>query len=129
MKLREGMMGQPKIGHSVVVGSIFLLTLGVLIITAITESLADTEATLEFPPPATVEETLSPMDMSFLERKKPPPITDWLKQKLKDTPPFIRDTDLNLQLRTFYFFQEDLDRSHKEAWAIGGWLEYTSGWL
>src|SRR5690606_5796346 len=65
MKGREGMMGQPKIGHSVVVGSIFLLALSVLILTAITESRADTEATLEFPPPATVEETLSPMDMSF----------------------------------------------------------------
>lgn len=129
MKGREGMMGQTKIGHSVVVGSIFLLAFGVLILTAITESRADTEATLEFPPPATVEETLSPMDMSFLDRIKRPPITDWLKQKLKDTPPFIRDTDLNLQLRTFYFFQEDLDRSYKEAWAIGGWLEYTSGWL
>ena len=34
MKGREGMMGQPKIGHSVVVASIFPLALGVLILTA-----------------------------------------------------------------------------------------------
>ena len=67
--------------------------------------------------------------MSFYERVKPPPITDWLKEKLKDMPPFIRDTDLNLQLRTYYFFDEGLDRTYKEAWAAGGWLEYQSGWL
>ena len=109
--------------------SIILLALSFMIAACLSESRADTEATLELPPPATVEETVSPMEMSFLERLKPPPITDWLKQKLKDMPPFIRDTDLNVQLRTFYFFQEDLDRSYKEAWAAGGWLEYSSGWL
>lgn len=93
------------------------------------ESRAEDEATLELPPPATVEETVGPMDMTFYQWAKRRPITNWLKDKLKDMPPFIRDTDLNLQLRTYYFFQEDLDRSYKEAWAAGGWLDYQSGWL
>jgi hypothetical protein len=116
-------------GRRVVMGSTILLALIFIIAWVYTESRADTEATLELPPPATVEDTISPMEMSFYERVKPPRVTDWLKQKLKDMPPFIRDTDLNLQLRTYYFFQEDLDRSYKEAWAAGGWLEYQSGWL
>ena len=117
------------IGHSIVVESIILLALSFMLLVLFTESRAEDEASLELPPPATVEETISPMEMSFFELIKPPPVTDWLKQKLKDMPPFIRDTKLSLQLRTFYFFQEDLDRSYKEAWAAGGWLEYQSGWL
>jgi hypothetical protein len=100
------------------------MTLGVF-----TEIRAEDEASLELPPPATVEEIVSPLDMTFYQWVKRRPITTWLKEKLKDLPPFIRDTDLNLQLRTYYFFQQDLDRSYKEAWAGGGWLEYKSGWF
>ena len=75
------------------------------------------------------DEAISSLDMSFYEWAERRPITNWAKDKLKDMPPFIRDTKLTLQLRTYYFFQEDLDRSYKEAWAAGGWLEYQSGCL
>ena len=113
----------------VLVESIIIIA-GILMVLAVfTESRAEDEASLELPPPATVEETVSPMEMSFYERLRPPPVTDWLKEKLKDMPPFIRDTHLNLQLRTYYFFDEGLDGTYKEAWAGGGWLEYQSGWL
>ena len=44
-------------------------------------------------------------------------------------PPFFRDTDLNFRLRTFYFNQQNDDGTAKEALAIGGWLQYVSGWL
>ena len=43
--------------------------------------------------------------------------------------PFFRDTDVRLHLRTFYFDRHNVDESINEAWAIGGWLQYTSGWL
>ena len=116
-------------GRVVLVESIIILA-GILMVLAVfTESRAEDEATLELPPPATVEETVSPMDMSFYELVRRRPITNWLKDKLKDMPPFIRDTKLNLQLRTYYFFDEGLGRTYKEAWAGGGWLEYQSGWL
>jgi hypothetical protein len=118
-----------KIGRSLGVGGTIFLVLSLMILAVFTESRAEDEANLELPPPATVEETVSPLDMTFYQFAKRRPITNWLKDKLKDMPPFIRDTDLNLQLRTYYFLDEGLDRTYKEAWAGGGWLEYKSGWL
>jgi hypothetical protein len=44
-------------------------------------------------------------------------------------PAFFRDTDLRLHLRTFYFDRHNPDLTQNQAWAIGGWLQYTSGWL
>jgi hypothetical protein len=52
-----------------------------------------------------------------------------LQKGMERLPAFIRDTDLNLHLRTFYFDRINPDDSVNEAWAIGGWLEYRSGWL
>ncbi len=118
-----------KIGRSTGFWTIIILALSFMIVAVFTEIRAEDEATLEMPPPATVEETIGPMDMTFYEWAKRRPITNWFKDKLKDMAPFIRDTDLNVQLRTYYFFDEGLDRSYKEAWAGGGWLEYKSGWL
>ena len=47
----------------------------------------------------------------------------------RDLTPFLRDTDLKLHLRSFYFNREKSDGSYSEAWALGGWLQYQSGWL
>ena len=52
-----------------------------------------------------------------------------LEAGLRELPPFIRDTDFNLHFRTFYFGRKNTDDTENEAWAIGGWLEYRSGWL
>ena len=49
---------------------------------------------------------------------------------MKDLPPFLRDTDLKLHWRSYYFNRENPeDGSENEAWAFGGWLSYKSGWL
>ncbi len=73
-----------------------------------------------------------------LEVVKPPerpkdPLLDRLIPGLpefrRDLPPFLRDTDLKLHLRSFYFNREKSDGSYSEAWALGGWLQYQSGWL
>ena len=100
-----------RIGRGTGVWSITLLALSFMIVGVFTETQAEDEATLELPPPATVEETVSPLDMTFYERAKRRPITNWFKDKLKDMPPFTSDTQLNLQLRTYYFFDEGLDRT------------------
>ena len=47
---------------------------------------------------------------------------------LKTLPPFFRDTQVDLHLRTLYFNLQS-DTTASEAWALGGWLEYKSGWL
>src|SRR6266571_1631048 len=44
-------------------------------------------------------------------------------------PPFFRDTDLNVRFRSFYFNRQKDDDTASETWAIGGWIQYASGWL
>jgi hypothetical protein len=48
---------------------------------------------------------------------------------LSRLPPFIRDTDLRLHLRTYYLNERNANDTISEAWAGGGWLSYRSGWL
>jgi hypothetical protein len=52
-----------------------------------------------------------------------------LAKRKADLPAFFRDTDLNLHFRSFYFNRQKADDTFSEAWALGGWLEYKSGWL
>jgi hypothetical protein len=76
-------------------------------------------------------------------------VTDWARKQLQDTPAFIRDTQLTLKPRTYFFYQDKTTQTPtdpsecisgeaqctasthaiEEAWAIGGSLEYKSGWL
>ena len=37
--------------------------------------------------------------------------------------------DLNVRLRSFYFNRQNPDDTASEAWAPGGWVDLTSGWL
>jgi hypothetical protein len=39
----------------------------------------------------------------------------------------LRDTDPTLNLRSYYFNQWNSNETLNEAWASGGWLEYTPG--
>jgi hypothetical protein len=48
---------------------------------------------------------------------------------MKELPPFLRDTDLFLNFRTYYRHNEPSPDVFQEAWAAGGWLGYRSGWL
>jgi outer membrane porin, OprD family len=52
-----------------------------------------------------------------------------LREGMSKLPPFFRDTDLNVRLRTFYFNRQNDDDTANEAWAGGGWVQYASGWL
>ena len=54
------------------------------------------------------------------ETAEVPRFFPWLKEQLKDTPPFFRDTKLNLNVRTYYFYREKYDNAVNEAWALGG---------
>ena len=83
----------------------------------------------EEPTPASVDEVITPMDRSFIERIPRPGFFPWLKEELKDTPPFFRDTKFDPNFRNFYFRRDQFDSSISEAWAQGGALAYKSGWL
>jgi hypothetical protein len=67
---------------------------------------------------------LSPPQSGLLERGFPR-----LREGMSTLPPFFRDTDLNVRLRTFYFNRQNDDGTASEAWAGGGWIQYASGWL
>ncbi len=48
---------------------------------------------------------------------------------LAGLPPFLRDTDLRLHLRSYYLNARNANEALSEAWAAGGSLSYRSGWL
>jgi outer membrane porin, OprD family len=52
-----------------------------------------------------------------------------LRDGMAELPPFLRDTDLNVRFRSFYFNRQSDDDTASEAWALGGWIQYASGWL
>ena len=69
------------------------------------------------------------MERSFRLLPERPGLVPWLKEQLKDAPPFFRDTKIDVNLRTYYLNQRKFDDSHAEALASGGALTYRSGWL
>jgi hypothetical protein len=81
------------------------------------------------PPAAQLGEDVTPMDKSFEEKPPPPEKVVSTKEPLKDTPPFLRDTKLDLNLRTYYSYSDNFDGTRNEAWALGGSFAYRSGWF
>jgi len=83
----------------------------------------------EEPIPSSVDQIVAPMDRLVEKKPVPPVLFPQLKELLRKTTPFPRDTSLDLNLRTFYLRKSVYDGSVSEAWAIGGALSYKSGWL
>jgi hypothetical protein len=109
----------------------FLTVLGflALLFWRIAPVLAQEAISQEEPTPSSVNEMITPMDRTFKEKPPRPSLFPWLKEKLKDTPAFFRDTKLDFKFRTYYFEENNSGSQTKEAWAIGGALSYQSGWL
>jgi hypothetical protein len=81
------------------------------------------------PVPESVDQVTTPMEESFQEKREIPRLFPWLKEQLKDTPAFFRDTKLSLNIRTYYFNRDKYDDSNSEAWTLGGSVSYQSGWF
>src|SRR5262245_58987549 len=84
---------------------------------------------LEQPFPSSVDEDVTPIEVSFKGYVFPSPMFPSLKQQLKDAPAFFRDTQLDFNTRSYYFYRERFDDTFNEAWALGGALTYKSGWF
>jgi hypothetical protein len=83
----------------------------------------------EEPAPPTVEELLTPFSGIGKEKKPKPPRFPELEKLLEPLSPFFRDTRLAVNLRSYYFNRNYVnDPSAKEAWALGGSVNYESGW-
>jgi hypothetical protein len=88
------------------------------------------EATLgEAPAPDSVEDLGSPVSQVFEEAIREESILPGLKRRLRDLPPFVRDTRIRVNPRNYYFDLQREDDSRSEAFAYGGGLTYRSGWL
>jgi hypothetical protein len=93
------------------------------------DSQAASEAVTEDrPAPESVEEAVTPMERSFEEEWKIPALFPRLKDRLRHLSPVFRDSELDLQFRSYYFRAKNFDNSKSEAWTLGGSLAYQSGW-
>jgi hypothetical protein len=91
---------------------------------------ADESVLRERPPTKSVEEDLDPLDRAFEdEPPKLPSALPRLARTLEKLPPFFRDSDLQVDLRNYYFRRRFGNSGNAEAWAIGGTLRYQSGWF
>lgn len=105
------------------------ISISVLLVWAWTPVAASEAVSQEEPTRTSVEERVSPMERSFVEKIPRPGLFPQLNEALKDKDPFFRDTKLDVNLRSYYFYRDNYDESVNEAWAIGGALSYRSGWF
>jgi hypothetical protein len=48
-------------------------------------------------------------------------------QKPEDTPPFFRDSLMQIVARTYLFERQNSNGTTSQAWTAGGWIAYRSG--
>lgn len=104
----------------------------VMLFWARTAAVASEAVSQEEPTTVSVEESVSSIERSFVEKEARPGFFPWLKEQVKDADPFFRDTKLDVNLRTYYFYRDNYPNTTpqtNEAWAIGGALSYKSGWF
>lgn len=89
----------------------------------------------EDPIPETLKQSLTAIENSFVITKAPPPLTMFpqMREEMKDTLPFLRDSKFDLNFRSYY--RDNVTNNHpgsagwNEAWAAGGSVSFASGRL
>jgi len=75
-----------------------------------------------------VEQGATPMDKIDMSEPQPTqPVVP--SAKPQEGSAFINDSKFGGELRSFYFNRGKYDDTHSEAWALGGFLSYQSGYL
>jgi hypothetical protein len=111
-----------------VFGSIVMRALFALLIGVLAPKVHAGESSLEdAPPPESVEEMRGPLAAAFRERIRQETLFPRIAALLEEAPPFFRDTELRLDLRSYYFRRRATTNVRSEAWALGGGLVYRSG--
>src|SRR5216110_1706345 len=54
---------------------------------------------------------------------------DWREWRLEERRQAFKDTKFEFNLRTFYFDRSDFSGAEKQAWAIGGWAGFKTGYF
>lgn len=83
----------------------------------------------EEPAPDSVEALESPIGESFQIIPRRRILFPILRNFLEKLPPFFSDTQLDLNIRSYYFDRTRADGSESVAWALGGSISYESGQL
>src|SRR5215475_13009873 len=87
----------------------------------------------DIPIAPTLKQSLTSIQRLF-SPAQPPPLTLFpeFREKLKDLPPFIRDSNIDLSFRSFYrdkVANAPDNVTVNEAWATGGWASLQTGKL
>ncbi len=121
LRWKSGMTG----GRRSASQGILFLTAGVSLLATLlwgNATVLAQESSGDKPTPSSVDEVINPVDRIF--EKEPP-----REEPAKPTHPFFKDQRLDLNLRTYYKYNDKVDNSLSEAWALGGALNYKSGYL
>ncbi len=81
------------------------------------------------PPPGSAFEIETPIQKVFPGLPEVRSVFPDIRESIKDQPPFLSGTQLEVRLRTAYFDQDGTFGLASEAWAAGGSVYYRSGWL
>ncbi len=90
---------------------------------------ATDDESAEGPAPTTAAETKGSMDRMLVPVDKPVVVMPGPNEWFPVQSAFVRDTKVDLNLRTYYLLRDKFDPSFQEAWAIGGALNVKSGYL
>jgi hypothetical protein len=83
----------------------------------------------EAPTSDSVEDMNGAIEGGFEEEEVSEPRFPIISRAIASLPPFLRDTELEFSARTYVWSHWRADHSEGMAWAIGGALNYRSGYL
>lgn len=101
------------------------LIIALLVAAGSTPSLAADSPHEDEPPPDSATDLRGSLEGAMDPKPVPPKTRLW--HRARTLTPFLRDTQLSLKLRSYYFDRTNTDGSESEAWAGGGSLAYQSG--
>ncbi|NIP32025.1 MAG: hypothetical protein GTO02_21520, partial [Candidatus Dadabacteria bacterium] len=81
----------------------------------------------EQPAPKSVEEFDDTISEYFKIPSRRRRLLPYLKEKIKNLPPFFSNSHIELNTRSYYFDRSNADVIDNVAWALGGSLNYESG--
>ena len=91
--------------------------------------LCNDSATAGEPITSTTEQGVTEMrELGVADQPASPVLAD-APETYEGISPFLRDSTFNGQIRTYFFHRQNFDDSFNEAFAVGGFLAYESGYL
>jgi len=84
--------------------------------------------TNERPPPTSAVDSPGLLTEGFEDKEQPPPPYDRRRKQLEAQFPLLRDSRVSIKPRTYYFDRQRETGDDSVAWALGGSIDYHSGW-